>query len=168
MLLPVWSPVPFAGMLLSIALFPLLAPRFWHRHYPKVSAAWALAFAAPFVLRFGGAALHELLHVAIVDYVPFVILIATLFAIGGGIYVRGSLRGSPWVNVAIMAVGIVLASWVGTTGSAMVTIRPLLRANRGRRHRAHTIVFFAFLGAQIGGAATPPCLPPLFLCFPRR
>jgi len=165
MLLPVWSAVPFAGMLLSVALFPLLAPRFWHHHYPKVSAAWALAFAAPFVLRFGGAAVHELLHVAIVDYVPFVILIATLFAIGGGIYVRGSLRGSPWVNVAIMAVGIVLASWVGTTGSAMVTIRPLLRANRGRRHRAHTIVFFTFLVANIGGALTPLGDPPLFLGF---
>jgi len=152
-------------MLLSIALFPLLAPRFWHHHYPKVSAAWALAFAAPFVLRFGRAAVHEVLHVAIVDYVPFVILISTLFAIGGGIYVRGSLRGSPWVNVAIMAVGIVLASWFGTTGSAMVTIRPLLRANRGRRHRAHTIVFFTFLVANIGGALTPLGDPPLFLGF---
>jgi Na+/H+ antiporter NhaD/arsenite permease-like protein len=161
----VWSAIPFAGMLLSIALFPLLAPRFWHHHYPRVSAAWALVFAAPFVLRFRGAAVHELLHMAIVDYVPFVILIATLFTIGGGIYVRGSLRGSPWVNVAIMAVGIFLASWVGTTGSAMVTIRPLLRANRERHHRAHTIVFFTFLVANIGGALTPLGDPPLFLGF---
>jgi Na+/H+ antiporter NhaD/arsenite permease-like protein len=152
-------------MLLSIALFPLLAPRFWHHHYPKVSAAWALGFAAPFVLWFGDAAVHELLHMAIVDYVPFVILIATLFAIGGGIYVRGTLRGSPWVNVAIVAVGTVLASWVGTTGSAMITIRPLLRANRGRRYRAHTIVFFTFLVANIGGALTPLGDPPLFLGF---
>jgi Na+/H+ antiporter NhaD/arsenite permease-like protein len=164
-LLPVWSAIPFAGMLLSIALFPLLAPRFWHHHFPRVSAGWALLFAAPFVLRFGGAAVHELLHMTIVDYVPFVILIATLFTIGGGIYVRGSLRGSPWVNVAIMAVGILLASWVGTTGSAMVTVRPLLRANRGRRHRAHTIVFFTFLVANIGGALTPLGDPPLFLGF---
>jgi Na+/H+ antiporter NhaD/arsenite permease-like protein len=152
-------------MLLSIALFPLLAPRFWHHHYPRISAGWALVFGAPFVLQFGGAAVHELLHVAIVDYVPFVILIATLFTIGGGIYVRGSLRGSPWVNVAIMGVGILLASWVGTTGSAMVTIRPLLRANRGRHHRAHTIVFFTFLVANIGGALTPLGDPPLFLGF---
>src|SRR5262245_58097698 len=108
-------------MLLSIALFPLLAPVFWHHHYPKVSAAWALVFAVPFVLRFGGEALHELLHMAIADYVPFVILIATLFTIGGGIHVRGSLHGSPWVNAAIIAVGVFLASWIGTTGSAMVT-----------------------------------------------
>src|SRR5262245_19374154 len=104
MLLPVWSALPFAGMLISIALFPLLAPSFWHHHYSKVSAGWALAFAAPFVLRFGGAAIHELLHVAIVDYVPFVILITTLFTIGGGIFVRGSFRGSPWVNAVIMVV----------------------------------------------------------------
>src|SRR5262245_6347596 len=152
-------------MLLSIALFPLLAPAFWHHHYAKVSAAWALVFAVPFVLRFGGAAIHELLHVAIVDYVPFVILIATLFTIGGGIYVRGSLRGSPAVNAVIMAVGVFLASWVGTTGAAMVTIRPLLRANRERRYRAHTVVFFIFLVANIGGALTPLGDPPLFLGF---
>jgi Na+/H+ antiporter NhaD/arsenite permease-like protein len=164
-LLPVWSAIPFAGMLLSIALFPLLAPRFWHHHYPRVSAAWAFAFAAPFVLRFGGPAVHELLHMAIVDYVPFVILIATLFTIGGGIYVRGSLRGSPWVNAAIIAVGIFLASWFGTTGSAMVTVRPLLRANRARHYRAHTLVFFTFLVANIGGALTPLGDPPLFLGF---
>jgi Na+/H+ antiporter NhaD/arsenite permease-like protein len=163
--LPVWSAIPFAGMLLSIALLPLLAPRFWHHHFAKVSAAWAVVFAAPFVLRFGGAALHELLHMALVDYVPFVILIATLFTIGGGIYVRGSLRGSPWVNAAIIAVGILLASWVGTTGSAMVTVRPLLRANRARRYRAHTLVFFTFLVANIGGALTPLGDPPLFLGF---
>ena len=152
-------------MLLSIALLPLLAPRFWHHHFAKVSAAWALAFAAPFVLRFGGAAVHELLHMALVDYVPFVILIATLFTIGGGIYVRGSLRGSPWMNAAIIAIGTFLASWVGTTGSAMVTVRPLLRANRARRYRAHTLVFFIFLVANIGGALTPLGDPPLFLGF---
>ena len=89
MLLPMWSALPFAGMLLSIATLPLLAPGFWHHHYSKVSAAWALAFALPFLLRFGGAAWHELLHVALVDYIPFVILIASLFTIGGGIHVSG-------------------------------------------------------------------------------
>ena len=91
-LLPAWSALPFAGILLSIALFPLLAPHFWHRHFPKVSAVCAVAFAVPFVLRFGGAAVHELLHVLIVDYVPFLVLIATLFTIGGGVHVAGTLR----------------------------------------------------------------------------
>ena len=88
-LLPVWSALPFAGILLSIALCPLLIPQFWHHHFGKVAAGWALAFAVPFVLRFGGAAMHELLHVALVDYVPFLILIATLFTIGGGSTSRG-------------------------------------------------------------------------------
>src|SRR5262249_16226480 len=102
MVLPMWSALPFAGFLLSIATFPLLAPTFWHHHYPKVSAAWAAAFAIPFLLRFGGAAWHELLHVALIDYVPFVILLASLFTIGGGIHVRGTLRGSPRLNPLIM------------------------------------------------------------------
>jgi Na+/H+ antiporter NhaD/arsenite permease-like protein len=164
-LLPAWSALPFAGILLSIALFPLLAPRFWHHQFPKVSAGWALLFAVPFVLRFGGEAAHELFHVALVDYVPFLILIATLFTIGGGIHVGGSLRGSPATNAALMVIGTVLASVVGTTGAAMIMIRPLLKANRMRHHRAHTVVFFIFLVANIGGGLTPLGDPPLFLGF---
>ena len=164
-LLPVWSALPFAGMLLSIAVFPLLAPGFWHHHYPKVAAGWSAVVVVPFVLAYGGTALHELAHVAVVDYVPFIILLGALFTIGGGIYVRGGLRGTPAVNAAIMATGTILASWVGTTGAAMLFVRPLLRANRERRHRAHTIVFFIFLVANIGGALTPLGDPPLFLGF---
>jgi len=164
-LLPVWSALPFVGMLLSIALFPLLAPILWHHHYPKVAGAWALVLIVPFVAVHGGAAVHELAHVAIVDYVPFIILLGALFTIGGGIYVRGRLRGSPWVNAGIMAIGTALASWIGTTGASMLLVRPLLRANRGRRHRAHTMVFFIFLVANIGGALTPLGDPPLFLGF---
>jgi Na+/H+ antiporter NhaD/arsenite permease-like protein len=163
--LPAWSALPFAGILLSIALFPLLAPHFWHRHFPKVSAACALAFAVPFVLRFGGAAVHELLHVLIVDYVPFLVLIATLFTIGGGIHVAGALRATPLANAGLMAIGTALASLVGTTGASMIMIRPLLKANRARRHRAHTVVFFIFLVANIGGGLTPLGDPPLFLGF---
>src|SRR5437764_14534153 len=164
-ILPVWSAIPFAGVLLSIALFPLLAPVFWHHHFPKVSAAWSAVLVVPFVLAYGEPAVHELAHVAVADYVPFIILIATLFTIGGGIYVRGSLRGSPVTNCVLIAIGTVLASWVGTTGAAMLMIRPLLRANRARRHRAHTIVFFIFLVANVGGALTPLGDPPLFLGF---
>ena len=164
-LLPAWSALPFAGILLSIALFPLLAPEFWHHHFPKVSAAWALLFAVPFVFRFGGEAAHELLHVAIIDYVPFLILISTLFTIGGGIHVGGSLRGTPATNGVLMLIGTAIASLVGTTGAAMIMIRPLLKANRGRRHRAHTVVFFIFLVANIGGGLTPLGDPPLFLGF---
>ena len=163
--LPVWSALPFAGILLSIALFPLLAPGFWHHHFPKVTAAWAAVLVVPFVLAYQGAALHQIVHTAVVDYVPFIILLAALFTIGGGIYVRGSLRGTPWVNAVLMVVGTALASWVGTTGASMVMIRPLLRANRQRRYKAHTVVFFIFLVANIGGALTPLGDPPLFLGF---
>src|SRR6266481_2407977 len=152
-------------MLLSIALFPLLAPAFWHHHYPKVSAAWSAVVIVPFAFAYGAPALHELAHVAVVDYVPFIILLGALFTIGGGIYVRGGLRGTPWVNGTLMLIGTVLASWVGTTGAAMLLVRPLLRANRARRHRAHTVVFFIFLVSNIGGTLTPLGDPPLFLGF---
>jgi Na+/H+ antiporter NhaD/arsenite permease-like protein len=152
-------------MLLSIALFPLLAPSFWHHHFPKVTAAWAMVMVVPFVAAYGDAAVHELAHVAIVDYVPFIILLSALFTIGGGIFIRGTLRGTPWTNASLMAIGTVLASWVGTTGAAMVFVRPLLRANKQRRYRAHTLVFFIFLVANIGGALTPLGDPPLFLGF---
>ncbi len=163
--LPAWSALPFVGILLSIALFPLLAPRFWHHHYPKVAAAWGLALAVPFVAAYGTPAATEMLHMALLDYVPFIILIGTLFVIGGGILVRGTLRGSPWVNAAIMATGATLASWIGTTGAAVLLIRPLLRANQQRRRKAHTVVFFIFLVANIGGVLTPLGDPPLFLGF---
>ncbi|MCS7182073.1 MAG: sodium:proton antiporter [Thermoanaerobaculum sp.] len=163
--LPAWSALPFAGILLSIALFPLLAPRFWHHHYPKVAAFWAVVLLIPFVAAYGGPAVHEVLHMAIADYIPFIILLGTLFTIGGGIYLRGSLRGSPPVNAAIMVIGTALASWIGTTGAAMLLIRPLLRANKRRRYRAHTVVFFIFLVANIGGSLTPLGDPPLFLGF---
>src|SRR5215207_6770956 len=116
--LPLWSAIPFAGILLSIALFPLLAPQFWHHHYPKVSLVWGVLLAVPFVLAYRGEATHEILHVALADYLPFLILLGTLFTIGRGIYVRGSFRGTPVVNTGILAVGTFLASWIGTTGAA--------------------------------------------------
>jgi Na+/H+ antiporter NhaD/arsenite permease-like protein len=163
--LPLWSALPFAGILLSIALFPLLAPHFWHRHFAKVSAAWAIVFAVPFLVVFGEEALQEILHIYFIDYIPFIILLWSLFTVAGGIYVGGSLRGSPRVNVALLAIGTLLASWIGTTGAAMVMIRPLLRANAWRRDKVHIIVFFIFLVANIGGSLTPLGDPPLFLGF---
>jgi Na+/H+ antiporter NhaD/arsenite permease-like protein len=165
--LPAWSALPFAGMLLSIALFPLLAPRLWHHHFAKISLFWGLLFALPFLWAFRVPAVRELLHVGLADYLPFVILLATLFTVGGGIVVRGTLLGTPGVNTALLAIGTLLASFIGTTGAAMVLIRPLLRANARRRHRAHTVIFFIFLVANIGGALTPLGDPPLFLGFLR-
>jgi Na+/H+ antiporter NhaD/arsenite permease-like protein len=155
------------GILLSIALFPLAAPHVWHDHYPKVALAWGLLFAAPFLWVYRGDAVHEILHAAVADYLPFIILLSALFTIGGGIFIRGAFRGTPWVNAGIMIAGTLLASWIGTTGAAMLLIRPLLRANAGRKRRAHSVVFFIFLVANIGGSLTPLGDPPLFLGFLR-
>ncbi len=163
--LPLWSVLPFAGILLSIALFPLLAPHFWHHHFPKVSAFWALAFAVPFLAAYRAPALHDILHIYIVDYIPFIILLWSLFTVSGGILVRGSFTGTPLLNALFLAIGTVIASWIGTTGAAMLLIRPVLRANARRRYRAHTVVFFIFLVANIGGSLTPLGDPPLFLGF---
>lgn len=163
--LPLWSTAPFIGILLSIAIFPLAAPRFWHHHYPKVAFAWALSFAVPFLLAYRGAAWHEVLHIYLVDYIPFIILLWGLFTVAGGIVLRGTLVGTPIVNTGFLLVGTVIASWTGTTGAAMLLIRPLLRANAQRVHKTHVMVFFLFLVANIGGSLTPLGDPPLFLGF---
>jgi Na+/H+ antiporter NhaD/arsenite permease-like protein len=163
--LPLWSVLPFIGILLSIAVFPLAAPHFWHHHFPKISALWALIFAVPFLTAYGNEALQSIMHIYLLDYFPFIILLWALFTAAGGIYVGGALRGSPRVNLLLLLVGTFLASWIGTTGAAMVMIRPVLRANSWRRHQVHTIVFFIFLVANIGGSLTPLGDPPLFLGF---
>lgn len=158
--------VPFAGMLLSIALVPLAAPHFWHRHFGKVTAAWALVFLLPFAAVFGvGAAMANLVHALLAEYLPFVILLTALYTVSGGIYVRGNLKGSPGLNTAILAIGAVLASFMGTTGASMLLIRPLLRANDNRRHQVHVVVFFIFIVSNAGGSLTPLGDPPLFLGF---
>jgi len=160
--LPLWSVVPFAGLLLSIALFPLFAPALWARHYAKVCLAFSVPVAGFFLLR----APRELLH-AVLEYASFLLLLASLFTISGGILLRGTLRGSAGVNCAILAAGAVLANVFGTTGASMLLIRPLLRANAHRRRVAHVVVFFIFVVANIGGALTPIGDPPLFLGYLR-
>lgn len=163
--LPLWSCIPFAGMLLSIALFPLVAPEFWHHHFGKVSAFWAAVMAGPFLFAFRGDALYEIIHILLADYVPFIILLWSLYTVSGGILLKGSLRGTPVVNVTMLAIGTLLASWMGTTGAAMLLIRPFLRANNYRKNRTFMVVFFIFLVANIGGSLTPLGDPPLFLGF---
>lgn len=163
--LPLWSVVPFVGILLSIALFPLLAGEFWHHHFGKVSAFWALVFAVPFLFAYHGEALHEILHIYIIDYIPFIVLLWSLFTVAGGILLEGTLVGTPVVNTLLLLIGTALASWVGTTGAAMIMIRPVLRANATRKSKVHVVVFFIFLVANIGGSLTPLGDPPLFLGF---
>ena len=158
--------IPFAGILLSIALMPLFLPSFWHHHFGKVAAGWALAFLVPFALVFGfGTAAHSLAHALVAEYIPFVILLTALFTVSGGIYIRGNLHGTPALNTAILAIGAVLASFMGTTGASMLLIRPLIRANDARKSCAHVVVFFIFIVSNAGGSLTPLGDPPLFLGF---
>lgn len=160
-----WS-LPFAGLLLSIALFPIFAPAFWHHHFGKIALGWALAFLLPCALWLSPAdAGNVVVHAMVDEYLPFIVLLFALYTISGGILITGNLHGSPALNTGILALGAACASIMGTTGAAMLLIRPLLRANDNRRHNVHVVVFFIFLVGNIGGGLTPIGDPPLFLGF---
>ena len=164
--LPIWSIIPFVGILLSIAIFPLvLDSHFLVHHGGKMSLAWGLIFAIPYLIAFRGAAFYDILHIYLIDYIPFIILLWGLFTVAGGILVRGTLRGTPVVNTLLLLIGTAIASWVGTTGASMLLIRPLIRANEYRKNKVHLVVFFIFLVSNIGGSLTPLGDPPLFLGF---
>ena len=163
----VWA-LPFIGLLLTIATGPTLFRAVWHAHYGKIAAAWTAVVLLPLAAVHGllptaEAAVHGLLG----DYLSFIILLFALYVVAGGILVSGDLRGTPATNVTILALGTVLASLVGTTGAAMILVRPLIRANVQRAHRAHVIVFFIILVANVGGALSPLGDPPLFVGFLR-
>jgi Na+/H+ antiporter NhaD/arsenite permease-like protein len=162
-----WA-LPFCGILLSIALGPLLFSRVWHDHHGKIAIAWSLLTLAPLAVANGvGAATAAFLHVILAEYLSFMVVLFALYGVAGGILVAGNLRGTPLGNSVLLGFGTMLASLVGTTGAAMILIRPLLRANAARLHNAHVAVFFIFLVANIGGALTPLGDPPLFVGFLR-
>lgn len=158
--------VPFAGILLSIALFPLFAGHFWEKHYGKVTLVWALLFLIPFLTSYGmNITSNVLAHTFIEEYIPFILLLTSLFTVSGNICITGNFVGSPKLNTALLAIGTALASVMGTSGAAMLLIRPLLRANQHRQAKAHIVIFFIFLVANVGGGLTPLGDPPLFLGF---
>ncbi|KAJ3333397.1 hypothetical protein HDU93_008574, partial [Gonapodya sp. JEL0774] len=160
--------IPFVGQLLSIALGPLINAHFWEHWYPVFSALWALSF--PNFEHFSDGilfALWEVLHALIADYIPFIMLITSLYTAAGGLVVRGALSGQPGVNAVLLFTGTILASVFGTTGASMVMIRPILRSIAHRKYRVHTVVFFIFLVSNIGGCLTPIGDPPVFLGFLR-
>lgn len=162
-----WA-LPFAGMLLSIALGPILFPHLWEHHYGKFAAFWAVLVLVPLVLLRGfDPALGALIHTAALEYIPFIILLFALFTIAGGILITGNLDGTPATNTTLLAIGTLMASFVGTTGASIIMIRPVLRANDDRRFNVHVVVFFIFLVSNIGGSLTPLGDPPLFLGFLR-
>src|SRR5215469_8865625 len=160
-----WA-LPFIGLLLSIAAGPLLAPKIWYANYGKIAFIWSALTVTPLAaLRGAPTALAALAHAILGEYLSFIVMLTALYVVAGGIRVSGSLRGTPLVNAAILAFGTVIASIVGTTGAAMILIRPLLLANSARPHNAHVVVFFIFLAANIGGALSPLGNPPLFIGF---
>ncbi|MBL8840064.1 MAG: sodium:proton antiporter [Planctomycetes bacterium] len=172
--LPMWSVIPFAVLLLAIAILPLTFGHWWEHNKNKLIVALVLGLPIgifmfmeaserhlPFTLHD-----HPVLG-ALHEYVAFILLLFALFAISGGIYVRGTLAGTPTVNTGILAVGALIASFVGTTGASMLLIRPLLRANSVRKKKVHVVVFFIFVVSNCGGLLTPLGDPPLFLGFLR-
>ncbi len=164
--LSLWWLIPFIGILLSIAVFPLVAPRFWHHHYGKVSLFWGVLFFIMFTI-FKGINMSGfyLAEVYLGEFIPFIVLLLALFTVGGGIRLKGELIGTPRLNTILILIGTLLASWMGTTGAAMLMIRPVIRANAWRKNQKHVIIFFIFLVANIGGSLTPLGDPPLFLGF---
>ena len=166
--LPLWSIIPFVGMLLSIAVFPLVRAEWWEKHELHVAVFWSAVFLIPFIAVYGFEITGEQLSETIVgDYIPFIVLLLGLFVVAGGIHIKGTIVGTTKNNVIMLALGTVIASWVGTTGAAMLLIRPVLRANHWRRHKEHVVVFFIFLVANMGGCLTPLGDPPLFLGYLR-
>ncbi|MCI5911687.1 MAG: sodium:proton antiporter, partial [Oscillospiraceae bacterium] len=165
---PLWLCLPFVGMLLSIAVFPLVNGELWEKVKPYAVALWSLLFLIPFAAMFGaGSALEQLLESIIGDYLTFIVLLFGLFCVAGNITLKGDLLGSPKTNIVLLLIGTVLSSWIGTTGASMLMIRPLLRANRWRRKRVQIVVFFIFLVSNIGGCLTPIGDPPLLMGFTR-
>jgi Na+/H+ antiporter NhaD/arsenite permease-like protein len=164
--MPLWTLLPFGAILLAIALLPLVAGHWWEHNKNKgiVATLLALPIAAYLLLAHGEAGLHVLLEKGH-EYLAFIVLLGSLFVITGGVYVRGSLSGTPLLNTAILGIGAVIASFVGTTGASVLLIRPLLRANRPRVRKVHIVVFFIFVVSNCGGLLTPLGDPPLFLGF---
>jgi Na+/H+ antiporter NhaD/arsenite permease-like protein len=162
-----WA-LPFAGILLSIAAGPILFHHVWERHYGKIALFWAALVVIPLLIAFDlPTVTSTLAHTLLQEYLSFILMLTALYVVTGGIYLEGNLHDSVWTNTALLGVGTLLASVIGTTGASMILIRPLIRANDDRRTNVHVVVFFIFLVSNIGGSLTPLGDPPLFLGFLR-
>lgn len=164
--IPLWLCIPFAGLLLCIAILPLIKPVWWEEHQPLAVAFWSLLFILPFAYLYGaGNALETVLECIINDYLVFIVLLFGLFCVSGNITMEGDLAGSPRVNVMLLLIGTLLSSWIGTTGASMLMVRPVIKMNSWRRRKCHIMVFFIFLISNIGGCLTPIGDPPLLMGF---
>ena len=165
---PLWMCIPFAGLLLCIAILPLVKAEWWEEPQPHAVALWSILFIIPFAMRYSaGTALETVLECLVNDYLTFIILLFGLFCVAGNITMSGDLAGSPRVNVGLLALGTLLSSWIGTTGASMLMIRPVVKMNAWRKKKRHIIIFFIFLVSNIGGCLTPIGDPPLLMGFMR-
>ena len=165
-ILPPFMAIPFLGIILSIAILPNALPGFWSKHYGKIALAWSLIVLAGIIILQGlDAGIHSLISVAFDQFLPFIFLLLALFTLTGGIKLHGEHDGTPKVNIIILLIGAALSSWLGTTGAAVLLIRPLIGANNWRKYRVHTILFFIFIVGNIGGSLTPVGNPPLLMGF---
>lgn len=164
--LPLWACIPFAGMLLCIAIVPLIKAEWWEKNRPWVVLFWSLVFIIPFAVKYGiGEAAEKLSEVMVGDYLTFIVLLFGLFCVAGNISLDGDLLGNPRVNTVMLFIGTMLSSWIGTTGASMLMVRPVIRANKWRARKKQIMVFFIFLVSNIGGCLTPVGDPPLLMGF---
>ena len=165
---PLWLCIPFAGLLLCIAILPLIKPVWWEEHQPLAVIFWSLLFIVPFAVVYGGGeAAKTVLECIVDDYLTFIVLLFGLFCVSGNITMEGDLAGSPRVNVGLLLIGTLLSSWIGTTGASMLMVRPVIKMNSWRRRKCHIMIFFIFLISNIGGCLTPIGDPPLLMGFMR-
>ena len=160
--------IPFAGLLLCIAILPLVKAEWWEEHQPHAVALWSILFIIPFAMRYSaGTALETVLECLVNDYLTFIILLFGLFCVAGNITMTGDLAGSPRVNVGLLALGTLLSSWIGTTGASMLMVRPVIKMNSWRKRKGHIMIFFIFMVSNMGGCLTPIGDPPLLMGFMR-
>ena len=164
--LPVWTLVPFILMLLAIAIAPLVANHWWEHNKNKLIVSLILGIPVAIYLISNGL-VANLEHQLLYDYVPFIILLGALFTVTGGIHLKGAIEAKPWVNTLFLGIGGILASIMGTTGAAMLLIRPVITTNQERKYTVHTILFFIAIVANCGGLLSPLGDPPLFLLYLR-
>ena len=160
--------IPFVGMLLSIAVLPLLAGKWWEKNKKYMVILWSVLFLIPFAIKYSPGTMFEtLVNIVLNDYLSFIVLLFGLFCVSGNISIQGKFRGSPRANTMLLLIGTLMSSWIGTTGASMVMIRPIIRANAWRKRKVQTVVFFIFLVSNIGGCLTPVGDPPLLMGFMR-
>ena len=166
--IPLWLCIPFACLLLCIAIFPLVKPEWWEKNRAYAVILWSLLFIIPFAIKYGaGTAAETVLDCIIGDYLTFIVLLFGLFCVAGNIKLEGSLAGNPKVNVVLLTIATLCSSWIGTTGASMLFVRPIIQMNSWRKNKTHIMVFFIFLVSNIGGCLTPIGDPPLLMGFSR-